>query len=129
MQIAWTIVNDSYHTDVCLRFPPFMIALSAIYISCVYVERDVRRREEERERERETERDRVRKGETASERQTTSVRKTVRKRRELRTVPSTLDPSVAPVLTAYTLYPCILPPYTTSYTCNPHPIGLRCALG
>ena len=80
MQIAWTIVNDSYHTDVCLRFPPFMIALSAIYISCVYVERDVRRREEERERERDRERqsqkggDSVRK--TDNERQKDSQKET-----------------------------------------------------
>ena len=42
LQIAWTVVNDSYHTDVCLLFPPFMIALSAIYISCVYVEYDIK---------------------------------------------------------------------------------------
>ncbi|CAG8484651.1 11959_t:CDS:2 [Ambispora gerdemannii] len=29
---AWTIVNDSYKTDLCLSHPPHMIAIAALYI-------------------------------------------------------------------------------------------------
>lgn len=35
LQYAWFIVNDSYRTDVCLLYPPHMIALAAIYITVV----------------------------------------------------------------------------------------------
>ncbi|CEJ04958.1 hypothetical protein RMCBS344292_18906 [Rhizopus microsporus] len=35
IQYAWFIVNDSYKTDVCLLYPPHLIALSAIYITVV----------------------------------------------------------------------------------------------
>ncbi|KAI9141536.1 cyclin-like protein [Paraphysoderma sedebokerense] len=36
LQTAWFIVNDSYRTDVCLLYPPYMIALAAIYMSVVF---------------------------------------------------------------------------------------------
>lgn len=35
LQYAWFIVNDSYRTDVCLLYPPHMIALAAIYLTVV----------------------------------------------------------------------------------------------
>lgn len=35
LQYAWFIVNDSYRTDVCLLYPPHMIALAAIYMTVV----------------------------------------------------------------------------------------------
>jgi hypothetical protein len=33
VQTAWSFVNDSYYTDVHLQYPPYMIALAAIYMS------------------------------------------------------------------------------------------------
>lgn len=42
VQMCWSILNDSYRTDLCLMFPPHMIALSCIYLSCVLKERDIR---------------------------------------------------------------------------------------
>lgn len=35
IQYAWFIINDSYRTDVCLLYPPHLIALSAIYLTVV----------------------------------------------------------------------------------------------
>ncbi|CAO3675541.1 unnamed protein product [Rhizopus stolonifer] len=35
LQYAWFIINDSYRTDVCLLYPPHLIALSAIYLTVV----------------------------------------------------------------------------------------------
>lgn len=35
LQYAWFIVNDSYRTDVCLLYPPHLIALAAIYLTVV----------------------------------------------------------------------------------------------
>eukprot|EP00164_Ancoracysta_twista_P006992 GFYU01009846.1.p1 GENE.GFYU01009846.1~~GFYU01009846.1.p1 ORF type:complete len:277 (-),score=16.22 GFYU01009846.1:119-949(-) len=34
-QKAWNVINDSYKTDVCLRYPPYLIALASIYVACV----------------------------------------------------------------------------------------------
>jgi len=34
-QTAWNIVNDSYFSDVCFQYPPHMIALAAIYFTCI----------------------------------------------------------------------------------------------
>ncbi|ODN89661.1 cyclin C [Cryptococcus wingfieldii CBS 7118] len=33
LQISWFIVNDSYRTDAILLYPPYIIALSALYIA------------------------------------------------------------------------------------------------
>ncbi|KAK9249286.1 cyclin-like protein [Lipomyces tetrasporus] len=35
MQTAWSVINDSYITDLPLLYPPHVIALTAIYISVV----------------------------------------------------------------------------------------------
>lgn len=35
LQLAWLIINDTYRTDVCLLYPPFLIAIAAIYLSLV----------------------------------------------------------------------------------------------
>lgn len=35
LQYAWFIVNDSYRTDVCLLYPPHLIALAAVYLTVV----------------------------------------------------------------------------------------------
>eukprot|EP00741_Cyanophora_paradoxa_P006416 tig00001001_g6218.t1 len=32
-KMAWTIVNDSYLTDLCLLYPPYMIALAAVFMA------------------------------------------------------------------------------------------------
>lgn len=34
LQTAWEIVNDSYRTDLCLRYPPQLISVSAVYMVC-----------------------------------------------------------------------------------------------
>jgi cyclin-C len=33
MQVAWTIINDSYASDLPLLYPPHIIALSALYMA------------------------------------------------------------------------------------------------
>ncbi|PVF96073.1 hypothetical protein CPB86DRAFT_709885 [Serendipita vermifera] len=35
LQLAWLIINDTYRTDVCLLYPPFLIAVAAIFLSLV----------------------------------------------------------------------------------------------
>jgi len=39
---TWSLVNDSYRTDLILMYPPFMIALACIYIASVLKEKDTR---------------------------------------------------------------------------------------
>jgi cyclin C len=39
---TWSLVNDSYRTDLILMYPPFMIALACIYIASVLKEEDTR---------------------------------------------------------------------------------------
>ncbi|XP_024362788.1 cyclin-C1-1 isoform X3 [Physcomitrium patens] len=41
-QFTWSLVNDSYRTDLILMYPPFMIALACIYIASVLKEKDTR---------------------------------------------------------------------------------------
>ena len=36
-----SIVNDSYRLDICLLYPPHIIALAAVYLACTYMGRDV----------------------------------------------------------------------------------------
>lgn len=35
LQMAWFIINDTYRTDLILLYPPYIIALAAIYITVV----------------------------------------------------------------------------------------------
>ncbi|KAI8518968.1 cyclin-C-like isoform X1 [Branchiostoma floridae x Branchiostoma belcheri] len=42
LPLAWRIVNDSYRTDVCLLYPPFMIALAALHMACVILQKDAK---------------------------------------------------------------------------------------
>lgn len=39
---AWRIVNDTYRCDVCLMYPPYLIALASIHMSAVVHKKDVR---------------------------------------------------------------------------------------
>lgn len=39
---AWRIVNDSYRCDVCLTFPPYLIALASIHMAAVVHKKDVK---------------------------------------------------------------------------------------
>ncbi|CAJ0964216.1 unnamed protein product [Ranitomeya imitator] len=39
---AWRIVNDTYRTDLCLLYPPFMIALACLHVACVVQQKDAR---------------------------------------------------------------------------------------
>lgn len=36
LQTAWDVVNDSYRSDAMLRYPPYLIALAAMYVSCAF---------------------------------------------------------------------------------------------
>ena len=40
LQVAWRVVNDTYRTDVCLMYPPSLIALACLNISCVIQKKD-----------------------------------------------------------------------------------------
>ena len=35
LPLAWRIVNDSFRTDVCLLYPPFLIALACLHMASV----------------------------------------------------------------------------------------------
>lgn len=37
---SWSLVNDTYKTDLVLMYPPHMIALSCIFLACIHKERD-----------------------------------------------------------------------------------------
>lgn len=39
---AWPILNDSYRTDACLLFPPYLIALACIFIAGTLQDRDLK---------------------------------------------------------------------------------------
>lgn len=38
---AWPILNDSYRTDACLRYPPYLTAIACIYIAGTLQDRDM----------------------------------------------------------------------------------------
>lgn len=40
LQIAWRIVNDSLRTDLCLLYPPSLIALACLQMACVFLKKD-----------------------------------------------------------------------------------------
>jgi cyclin C len=40
LSLAWRIINDSLRTDVCLLYPPYQIALAAVYMACVVKNKD-----------------------------------------------------------------------------------------
>ncbi|XP_043860889.1 cyclin-C isoform X1 [Dromiciops gliroides] len=42
LPLAWRIVNDTYRTDLCLLYPPFMIALACLHVACVVQQKDAR---------------------------------------------------------------------------------------
>eukprot|EP00249_Psilotum_nudum_P009746 c22129_g1_i2 orf=322-864(-) len=42
IQTAWSLVNDTYRTDLILMYPPHMIALACIFVACVLKEKDTR---------------------------------------------------------------------------------------
>ncbi|KAG0613649.1 hypothetical protein M758_6G118900 [Ceratodon purpureus] len=39
---TWSLVNDTYRTDLIPMYPPFMIALACIYIASVLKEKDTK---------------------------------------------------------------------------------------
>lgn len=39
---AWPILNDSYLTDACLLYPPYLIAIACIYLAGTLSDRDMR---------------------------------------------------------------------------------------
>ncbi|KAK7053766.1 CYCLIN domain-containing protein [Favolaschia claudopus] len=36
LQTAWFIVNDTYRSELCLLYPPHLIAIAALYLTCVF---------------------------------------------------------------------------------------------
>ncbi|XP_022337862.1 cyclin-C-like [Crassostrea virginica] len=40
--LAWRIINDSLRTDVCLLYPPYLIALACLHIASVIQQRDLK---------------------------------------------------------------------------------------
>ncbi|KAJ7499689.1 cyclin-like protein [Mycena latifolia] len=36
LQTAWFIVNDSYRSELCLLYPPHLLAIAALYLTCVF---------------------------------------------------------------------------------------------
>ncbi|CEP00638.1 hypothetical protein PBRA_001692 [Plasmodiophora brassicae] len=42
LQTAWAIANDSYCTDVCLLYPPHVIAVACIQMAANFHEKDIR---------------------------------------------------------------------------------------
>ncbi|KAJ3544186.1 hypothetical protein NM688_g5771 [Phlebia brevispora] len=36
LQLAWFIINDTYRSDLCLLYPPHLIAIAAIYLTLVF---------------------------------------------------------------------------------------------
>lgn len=39
---AWPILNDSYLTDACLLYPPFLVAIACVYLAGTLADRDMR---------------------------------------------------------------------------------------
>eukprot|EP00180_Rhodochaete_pulchella_P003626 Plantae.Rhodophyta-Rhodochaete_pulchella.ctg6379.p2 GENE.Plantae.Rhodophyta-Rhodochaete_pulchella.ctg6379~~Plantae.Rhodophyta-Rhodochaete_pulchella.ctg6379.p2 ORF type:complete len:292 (-),score=32.07 Plantae.Rhodophyta-Rhodochaete_pulchella.ctg6379:2066-2941(-) len=39
-QTAWAILNDSYRTDICLLYPPYIIAVACIFMAASILERN-----------------------------------------------------------------------------------------
>lgn len=42
LPLAWKIVNDSLRTDVCLLYPPYLIALACLHMACVISQKDTK---------------------------------------------------------------------------------------
>lgn len=42
LQVAWRIVNDTLRTDVCLMYPPSLIALACLHVACVVQRKDAK---------------------------------------------------------------------------------------
>ncbi|XP_054771453.2 cyclin-C-like [Lytechinus pictus] len=40
LPLAWHIINDSLRTDVCLLYPPYLIALASLHMACVISQND-----------------------------------------------------------------------------------------
>lgn len=40
LQVAWRICNDSLRTDLCLLYPPSLIALACLHMACVSLKKD-----------------------------------------------------------------------------------------
>ena len=42
LQQAWRVCNDSLRTDLCLMYPPSIIALGCLHIACVHLKKDAK---------------------------------------------------------------------------------------
>lgn len=44
LETAWSLANDSYQTDLCMRFPPFLIALGCICLAGIVLNKEAQLR-------------------------------------------------------------------------------------
>jgi len=35
IQMAWFLINDTYRSNICVTYPPHLIAISALYLTCI----------------------------------------------------------------------------------------------
>lgn len=42
LPMAWRIVNDTYRCDVCLTYPPYLVALACIHMAAIVNKKDVK---------------------------------------------------------------------------------------
>lgn len=42
LPLAWRIVNDSLRTDIPLMYPPYLIALAALYMACLWRQKEIK---------------------------------------------------------------------------------------
>jgi len=42
LEYSWSVINDSYRTDLSLMYPPYIIALAAIYLTSNVKDKDLR---------------------------------------------------------------------------------------
>lgn len=44
LQVAWSLANDTYQTDLCMRFPPFLIALGCLCLAGIVLNKEAQLR-------------------------------------------------------------------------------------
>lgn len=42
LPVSWRIVNDTYRCDICLLYPPYLIALACLHMAAVFKKKDIK---------------------------------------------------------------------------------------
>ena len=42
LPVAWRIINDTYRSDICLLYPPYLIALACLHMAAVMKKKDIK---------------------------------------------------------------------------------------